>query len=292
MIIVPKFYVNLTPDTLQSAYMKYEDIDVDVEIKNFSDGSICVILPNLPEHSEHRYCVVNAHIQSMDDLMIAAQIIDVLRRKYGYTKSITLSLSSTLYSRYDRVMLGNDSFGLSVFAKFVNVIGASIVIFLDVHSDVMTTHVQSSVNVSQHDLAKSMIDLSQYNIIAPDAGALAKIDNPDIIFNKVRDLNNGNIIGMGIDLFEPKDGVDKYLILDDICEGGRTFIECAKLMNDRGINKGLELYVTHGLFTNNAITRLLQYYDHIYTYIICESVYNTLSKDEQEKLTVGFLVEA
>jgi ribose-phosphate pyrophosphokinase len=38
------------------------------------------------------------------------------------------------------------------------------------------------------------------------------------------------------------------LIVDDICDGGRTFIEAAKLLYIEGVNN-VYLYVTHGLFT-------------------------------------------
>jgi ribose-phosphate pyrophosphokinase len=37
------------------------------------------------------------------------------------------------------------------------------------------------------------------------------------------------------------------LIVDDICSGGRTFIEISKILSQRNVGK-IYLYVTHGIF--------------------------------------------
>jgi ribose-phosphate pyrophosphokinase len=40
-----------------------------------------------------------------------------------------------------------------------------------------------------------------------------------------------------------------FLIVDDICDGGRTFIELAKVLRPWTTGK-IYLYVTHGIFSN------------------------------------------
>ena len=37
-------------------------------------------------------------------------------------------------------------------------------------------------------------------------------------------------------------------MIDDICDGGRTFIECAKLLKAAGVGS-MALYVSHGIFS-------------------------------------------
>jgi ribose-phosphate pyrophosphokinase len=45
-----------------------------------------------------------------------------------------------------------------------------------------------------------------------------------------------------------EDGARDFLIVDDICDGGRTFIELAKVL--RPLTSGqVKLYVTHGIFS-------------------------------------------
>lgn len=53
-----------------------------------------------------------------------------------------------------------------------------------------------------------------------------------------------------------------FSIVDDMCDGGRTFIEAAKLI--KPFNKKLSLFVAHGIFSR-GFDELLSYYDTIYT---------------------------
>jgi len=41
---------------------------------------------------------------------------------------------------------------------------------------------------------------------------------------------------------------DRVLIIDDICDGGRTFIEITKLLLQAGV-ESVSLHVSHGLFS-------------------------------------------
>ncbi|MEQ2351952.1 phosphoribosyltransferase family protein [Pseudoalteromonas piscicida] len=62
---------------------------------------------------------------------------------------------------------------------------------------------------------------------------------------KVRNLKTGEIVQTQV-LGEVK-GKD-LLIVDDICDGGRTFTELAKVLKAQGANS-IALYVTHGIFS-------------------------------------------
>ena len=52
-------------------------------------------------------------------------------------------------------------------------------------------------------------------------------------------------------------------MVDDIFDGGRTFVELAKLILPMEPER-LELYVTHGIFSK-GYDEITQYYDRIYT---------------------------
>jgi ribose-phosphate pyrophosphokinase len=91
--------------------------------------------------------------------------------------------------------------------------------------------------------------------ISPDAGALKKIYDLAKIFkaenvttaSKVRDVLTGNIVRTELPTMN-LDGIEQIVIIDDICDGGRTFIELAKVIKQQ-TNKPIYLIVSHGIFS-------------------------------------------
>ena len=90
--------------------------------------------------------------------------------------------------------------------------------------------------------------------VAPDAGAeksvredAAYFDKRLVTATKTRDTKTGEITATVV---HDKDSVKgaNCLILDDICDGGRTFIELAKALKAAGALE-VQLYVTHGIFS-------------------------------------------
>lgn len=56
----------------------------------------------------------------------------------------------------------------------------------------------------------------------------------------------------------------KYVIVDDICDGGRTFVELAKAIKAGRPTAKIYLIVTHGIFSA-GYTQLKEYFERIYT---------------------------
>ena len=56
----------------------------------------------------------------------------------------------------------------------------------------------------------------------------------------------------------------KFVIVDDICDGGRTFTEIAKAIRDQLPNAKIYLIVTHGIFSAGE-EPLKEYFEHVYT---------------------------
>ena len=121
MIDINKVQAVVVPDTQQSAYLKSAEIDLDIDILEFKDGSIRVQIKNISEVKDHRCLKVFSYLEDMNDLMVCSQINEIFRREFP-TISTVLTVLSPIYSRYDRVMLDDksDSFGAKVFANFVN----------------------------------------------------------------------------------------------------------------------------------------------------------------------------
>lgn len=295
MNIINKLTVKFTPSDSTTKVKFYE-----VDVLKFNDGSIRVSIPEMTVVVPQGDLLVSMFVESMNDLMIVAQIKDIVNRHQQNVKTI-FHILGTPYTRYDRPMMDNmiDGFGAKVFASFVNSMNFDEVILDDAHSEVILSLIDRSYEQSQGLLVDKTVlsvigtQCSTPWIIAPDKGATKKNPYARIVCDKVRDPNTGKIKGVelvkGFEVIEENiksDYPKNFLVIDDICEGGRTFIGVAEAVNPLLINSDvcLDLYITHGIFSNNAITNLLEYYDNIYVYMMKESVYNNLHQSKKYRV--------
>jgi ribose-phosphate pyrophosphokinase len=108
-------------------------------------------------------------------------------------------------------------------------------------------------------------------LVSPDAGAYKKIFDfanwfgikEIITASKVRDLDSGKILKTVVPSLENYNDEMNYVIQDDICDGGRTFIELAKAIKEQKPDAKIYLVVTHGIFSA-GFDLLVQYLDGIY----------------------------
>lgn len=168
----------------------------------------------------------------------------------------TLTIPYVPYCRQDRVCNPGEAFSLKVFAGLVNSIGAKRVVVLDHHSDVTTALIENISVIEQNKIFYGVLaGKKQFYLVSPDAGAAKKTfkaaGDHDVLgvinFTKQRDIKTGEILGLDARLPGSNPEVE-YVILDDICDGGKTFIEIAKIL--KGLSpKKITLCVTHGFFT-------------------------------------------
>ena len=105
-------------------------------------------------------------------------------------------------------------------------------------------------------------------VVAPDAGAEKRAANVARCLNlplcrawKNRDLQTGNITGFGFGELPNKEKI-RALIVDDICDGGGTFVGLAQILKEKV--SSLDLFVTHGIFSKGT-KELKKYFNKIYT---------------------------
>jgi len=79
---------------------------------------------------------------------------------------------------------------------------------------------------------------------------------------KKRDVSTGKISGFGCEPL-PK-GIGRVLVVDDICDGGGTFLGLFDAMNFGTGQVAADLYVTHGIFSQGTAA-LLSRYGTVYT---------------------------
>lgn len=222
----------------------------------FSGGEVQTSVP-LPAGSNWEHKVeLTANIRSSDDIMELLQVNDIIRRRYP-TAQVSLQMPYAPYARQDRVCAPGESLACKVFADLINMCGFAKVTICDCHSDVLPALINNCVNIPMATLLDVLRPIEKTEdtiLISPDSGSNKKVLEISKAFggfdivraDKVRDTSTGEITGTVVyaDTLEGKD----CIILDDICDGGRTFIELSKVLKEKGA-KTVTLIVTHGIFS-------------------------------------------
>ena len=201
--------------------------------------------------------LIRTDLTSSDKLIELAMIVDALRREAGLKIKIGLDIPYLPYARQDRVCARGESLSLAVVAKFINSLDFETVRVHDVHSDVSLALIDRVENVEAASLVYKLWhqfpEVKNAVLVAPDAGAIKKVLKvaqvtglPMVRADKIRDVNTGAITETVVYSDHIRD--KSFLIVDDICDGGRTFIELEKVLRPL-TDAYVYLYVTHGIFS-------------------------------------------
>jgi len=218
---------------------------------------------------------IRIDIENPTKIMRAILALDILKDK-GLDVE-TLFIPYFPYARQDRAT--EDGAGLSVrtIAKLFDGRVKEIAT-IDPHSNVLAACFDKSVFSVRRDLLTLIINkvIKETNadcIILPDEGA-AKRYKPfigsmrTIVMCKVRDPATGNLSQFKIlddgAMGSTEQEFHTMLILDDICDGGGTFIGAAKVIKEKYKNATLNLYTTHGIYSK-GMEELYRYFGNIYT---------------------------
>lgn len=256
----------------------------------FSGGEIQVNVGDL----DTERAVLTWKPKSVYDIMQLLLTVNAL--KHAGCRDIIVDCLYLPYARQDRVCAPGEAFSLEVMVKLLDDMDCCDIRFWDLHNSDFTLNMFSNTCVHEteiHDIFSHYkfldgFDLSNLILCAPDAGARMKVDNivkefdlgSGIHFEKDRCPETGKILG--IEQCQYNRNFDGYniLVVDDICDGGRTFIEVAKLLNEH-TSENLYLYVTHGIFSN-GIAELLIHYKHIF----CHHVLGDSQYQSNDRLTI------
>lgn len=228
-------------------------------------------------------------LKSSNDIIKLLMAIDAIK-SLNPINLLILVLPYLPYARQDRVCNLGEAFGIKVMANLINSLGCGRVVIYDPHSDVCSALINNCHAIDLYTIFSSTRSISILNhirferlsILSPDAGAEKKIYRLATLLNKNTDYSPIEVIcaskkrntmdGSIIDTQIHGDVKDKNLIIiDDICDGGSTFIKLAIKAKQQGA-KSLILYVTHGIFSK-GLEILFEHFDYIYCY------YTFLEKD-------------
>ena len=234
----------------------------------FSGGEVQIRLEH-PSSFSGQPVLITIRINSSDDLMRLLLVTDALREVGA--GDVHLFVPYLPYARQDRVVRPGEAFSLRVFADIVNAQGYASVSVFDVHSDVSPALIRRCAVLPNHEFVRTVVSGEEdYWLLSPDAGAFKKINlladalrysGEIAVCTKVR-VHDGAIGGVTINI---SDFAGKNVfIVDDICDGGRTFIALAAEIRKRNAGR-INLIVSHGIFSYGEGVIREGGIDHVYT---------------------------
>lgn len=252
-----------------------DNSEINYKVSKFPDGQQSITITSGVGKDEE--VLIKSRLNSFMDLELIICATQCLKEME--VKNISLYIPYCIGGRSDRKFVdGGINYIKTVIAPILNSQNYNKVIILDPHSDILEACINNfkkKTNVNLVRFALSLIDnkdgaQGRTAFISPDAGALKKIYDLAKIFkvenvttaSKVRDVLTGNIVRTELPTVN-LDGIEQIVIVDDICDGGRTFIELAKVIREQ-TDKPIYLIVTHGIFSA-GYTELNKYFSRIFT---------------------------
>lgn len=226
------------------------------------------------------HTLIDARIHSMNELMTMLVLVNTLKHARALQPSLFIPYFPG--ARQDRVTSPGSPFTAKLFAELINQQNFANVFLLDPHSSVTPALVDNHVILPLDILFQdALFNKYKYSgIIAPDAGSTNRAEIAAKIFKlpfiqgkKHRNPETGKLSGFSCEFLPlPLTLANKrrFLIVDDICDGGGTFIGLIKSGYLIIQNHEYDLFVTHGIFSKGTDELL----DHIEDIITTDSFHN------------------
>jgi ribose-phosphate pyrophosphokinase len=227
---------------------------------------------------------------------IALLLLTVSALKHMGFYDIDLDVLYLPYARQDRVCSIGEAHSLEVICDVISNLDVSVVRLWDVHNKEKTLELLDShlvVHINPWEIFGRFqiladFDLSNLILCAPDDGAYERVadvanqhtQTTPVVMAKVRDPETGKIQGMKWGKHNRTVEGWNVLIIDDICDGGATFLQAAQILKEQGA-VNLYLYVTHGIFSK-GLDLLQEYFKHIY----CHHVLHDYKFQSTDRLTI------
>jgi ribose-phosphate pyrophosphokinase len=250
-----------------------ENSNIKYKISKFPDGQQSITLDKPLITQRLSMVLIKSRLNSFRDLELIITANQCLR-EFGID-DVNLYTPYFLGGRSDRKFgEGQTNYLKNVICPIINSQKFNKVVVMDPHSDVLEACLDNFVKIGNFELVEFALDkINDKNItlVSPDAGAFKKIYDVATHFGiekiitatKVRDMKTGNILHTDVPGIDQHNKI-KYVIVDDICDGGRTFIEISKTIHNVRPTAEIYLVVTHGIFSS-GYDELNKYFSGIFT---------------------------
>jgi len=207
-----------------------------------------------PNFDRSQAITITQRLNSFNDLGLLCLAVDALQRMDAQLDTLIIPYFPA--ARQDRVMVTGEPLSVKVYAEIINAFNFKKVIVFDAHSEVTPAVVNNCEVIPNHIFIQKVVQEIGKDVllISPDGGALKKIYKVSeflggvevVECSKSRDVKTGRLTGFKV-YADDLNGKD-CLIVDDICDGGGTFIGLAQELKNKNAAK-LYLAVSHGIFS-------------------------------------------
>jgi ribose-phosphate pyrophosphokinase len=207
-----------------------------------------------PDFDQSKPVTITHRLNSFNDLGLLCLTVDALQLMHVELADLYIPYFPA--ARQDRVMIKGEPLSVKVYADIINTFKFKKVFVFDAHSEVISAVLNNCEVIPNHVFIQKVIQSigNDVLLISPDGGALKKIykvseflSGVEVVeCSKSRDVKTGKLTGFKV-YAEDLKGQD-CLIVDDICDGGGTFIGLAEELKNKNAGK-LYLAVSHGIFS-------------------------------------------
>lgn len=236
--------------------------DIDYTISTFPDGEVQICLGKLDRKDD---VTIHCRVRNANELFLLLQVGDILDRQ-GISYHIEIYYLFTM--RMDRVMDFNKPFSLDITMNLLGTLKRCLWI------NIAAPHNQEVVTfynkVGFHEgILENIEELENSFICYPDKGAEDRYEWVHIIKQEVskyltcakhRSEKTGFIDSFIVENPEAYTG-GKVIVVDDLCDGGATFMLVAKALDALKV-ESKELWVTHAIQLD-GIKKVAQVYDTV-----------------------------
>lgn len=213
--------------------------------------------------------IITHRFNSFGDIGLLCLAVDALRRMG--VEQISLFIPYFPAARQDRVMVPGEPLSVKVNAQIINSLGLHKVWVYDPHSEVTPALLDRVEVITNHDFIRNVVSKigKDLVLISPDGGALKKIYKvaealggvPVVECSKVRDVATGKLKSFSV--YTDDLAGKTCLLVDDICDGGGTFIGLAEALKQKNAGD-LYIAVSHGIFSK-GLDVLNQWFKAVFT---------------------------
>lgn len=227
------------------------------EVLRYPNGEMHV---HISDNVINEECLIIGSISPPDENLIALLMTSEALKKQG-ARSVQVFLPYLSYSRQDKPLSGEGG-GVELIGSLFRASGIDKVITVDAHSrldeELIELPFLSIPSASLFVPLVQSLGWDDFTVVAPDKGAtyraqamanLLGLTKPIAHLSKkheASDIVHLDLIG---------DVGERVVIVDDIIDSGRTIVSACDMLRKRGV-KDIAIVISHGLFIDNAITKI------------------------------------
>ena len=229
------------------------------EVLRYPNGEMHVHISDSVANEE---CLVIGSISPPDENLVALLMTSEALKKQG-ARSVRVFLPYLSYSRQDKPLPGEGG-GIELVGLLFRASGVDKVITVDTHSqldeELIGLPFLSIPSASLFISSLQGLGWNDFTIVAPDKGAVHRAQAmADLlgVIKPIAHLSKKHEAGDIVHLDLIGDVGERVIIVDDIIDGGRTIVSACAMLRKNGV-KNIAVVVSHGLFIDDAINKVLK----------------------------------